>query len=276
MPEIVLQAEHLDYTYPNGRAAVIDVCFSVERGRKIFFHGANGAGKTTLFQCLAGLLKPKGGSVRIDGQVVKKESERMRRMSLVFQNADDQIVSGSVFDEIAFGPLNERLPHEEIVRRVERAMQIMNVTHLRDKPPHFLSYGEKKRVCIASILSMNREIIILDEPTAGLDAKQREELVGILNDLTDQGKTLLIATHDTDFSFRLADHVIVLDGGALLCEGTAEDVFSRTDVLDRAGLVPPVMMSVYKMLRDHSLIPATTIPKCVDDLSKLLEDNHEQ
>ena len=271
MSGIVLQVENLTYVYPNGECAVKDVSFQIEKGQKVFFHGANGAGKTTLFQCLAGLLCPQHGVIRFDGRIVTKASQRMNLASIVFQNADDQIIAGSVFEEIAFGPMNQGLSHDEIHQRVENAMRVMNIVHLREKPPHFLSYGEKKRVCIASVLSMNRPLLILDEPTAGLDTRQKEELVETLQQLSDTGHTLLIASHDTDFSFRNADRVVVLDHGVLLGEGTAVDVFSRNDVLNQPGLVKPVMMCVYETLLAHSVIKPGTIPKCANDLSVLLQ-----
>ena len=270
MNEIILQAENLSYVYPDGNKAIDGMNLRIEKGRKTFFHGANGAGKTTLFQCLCGLLKVREGIIRLHGGIVKKESERMRRIGLVFQNASDQIISGSVFEEVAFGPLQCGFPMNLVTQRVENALQIMGIGHLRDRAPHFLSYGEKKRVTIASVLSMDQEIVMLDEPTSGLDARQKEEFFSILDRLTDEGRTLLVSTHDADFSFRCADRIVVLDHGRLLCEGKPEEVFSRSDILQQTGLVKPILMEVYEKLVESAHVPPGTIPRNMKELALLL------
>ncbi|HBT78265.1 MAG TPA: hypothetical protein DEB39_15375, partial [Planctomycetaceae bacterium] len=262
---------NLSYVYPDGNKAVDGIDLRIEKGSKTFFHGANGAGKTTFFQCLNGLLNVKQGTVRIHGEIVKKESERMKRIGIVFQNASDQIVSGSVFEEVAFGPLHRGFSVEVATQRVEHALKIMGIGHLRDRAPHYLSYGEKKRVTIASVLSMDQGIVILDEPTSGLDARQKEELVGILDRLTEEGRTLLISTHDADFSFRCADRIVVLDQGRLVCEGTAEEVFTRSDVLEKTGLVKPTLMEVHEKLLEHGHVAPGRIPRDMKELSLLLQ-----
>ena len=271
MAETVMQIEGLFYTYPDGKEALRGIDFQVEKGHKVFFHGANGAGKTTMFQCINGLLKIKRGTVRLHGKTVTKEAERMKQIGIVFQNAADQIVAGSVFDEIAFGPMNLGFSPERVVELVEESLKLLNIEHLRDRPPHFLSYGEKKRVCIASVLSMKQEIVILDEPTSGLDARQKEELVDTLNRLTNEGRTLLISTHDADFSFRCADRVIVLHEGRLLCEGKTEEIFSRSDVLEKAALVKPILMEVHEKLTEYSYLEPGAVPKNLEELSRLLQ-----
>ncbi len=248
MPEYVLQVENLSYEYMDRNKALSNISFDIEKGSKVFFHGANGAGKTTLFQCLTGLLKVKQGNILINGKVTQKEKDRMKSISIVFQNADDQIIAGSVFDEVAFGPLNLGLSDAEVIARTEEAMKTMNIFELKDKPPHFLSYGQKKRVTIASILAMNQSIIILDEPTAGLDAKQSEELIVILNNLAKRGITLMISTHDAEFSYRCADKIIVLDSGELIAKGTAQQVFSNEEMLQKTGIKKPIVMEVYGAL----------------------------
>ncbi|MDR2438815.1 MAG: energy-coupling factor ABC transporter ATP-binding protein [Planctomycetaceae bacterium] len=272
MSNIILQIENLSFTYPNHHQVLTDVSFQIARGEKVFFHGSNGAGKTTLFQCINGLLKIKQGVVRFNGRVIKSEMERMKLISIVFQNAEDQIIAGSVFDEVAFGPINRGLSKEEVVEKVERALRIMNIEHLRNKPPHFLSYGEKKRVTIASILSMEQEIIILDEPTAGLDGQQKEDLVEILNNLANERRTLLISTHESDFSLRCADRIIVLDQGKLLAEGNAEEIFSRYEILKKASLVKPIIMEVYEKLREYSYLESDHLPKDIKEFSNILQN----
>ncbi len=272
MSEIVLEIEDLSYVYMDKNKALSDVSFQIERGTKVFFHGANGAGKTTLFQCLNGLLKVKQGTIKIDGKPAQKEKDRMRAISMVFQNANDQIIAGNVFDEVAFGPLNMGLSEDEVILRVENAMKVMNIQHLSNKPPHFLSYGQKKRVTIASILSMSQKIIILDEPTAGLDAKQTEEIIFILDNLVEHGITLLISTHDSEFSFRCADKIIVLHEGELICEGSPEYVFSQNDVLCKASLNKPVIMEIYESLLENNMVKNYKImPRDKNGLLKIIK-----
>ena len=279
MREVILQVENLSHVYPDGNTALDGINLRIEKGSKTFFHGANGAGKTTLFQCINGLLKVKQGVVRIHGEVVKKASDRMRQIGLVFQNASDQIIAGSVFEEVAFGPLHQKgsnatrnpMPLDIVTQKVEQAMQIMRIEHMRDRAPHFLSYGEKKRVTIASVLSMDQEIVILDEPTSGLDARQKEEFVDILNQLTQEGRTLLVSTHDADFSFRCADRIVVLDHGRLLCEGDAEEVFFRHDVLDKTGMVKPTLMAVHEQLVEYAIVPPGRIPRDMEEFSRMLQ-----
>lgn len=276
LPETILEVENLSFAWPCETMTLARIGFRVARGTKVFFHGANGAGKTTLFQCLVGLLKPRSGEIRIAGELVRKEKERMNRIGLVFQNADDQIVAGSVFEEIAFGPLNMGLTKNEVVRRVEEAMEVMNLGDLREKPPHFLSHGEKKRVAIASVLSMRRDIMILDEPTAGLDAFQIEELVAVLDRLTAEGCTLLIATHDVDFSFRCADRVIVIDRGKLVGEGDVEEILSRPDLLEKSRMFKPQIMMFYELLLEHFFMENTTVPRTMKALTEILQKARPQ
>lgn len=270
MSEFVLEVENLNYVYIDGYKALSNISFQVERGSKVFFHGSNGAGKTTLFQCLNGLLKVTDGVIKLYGDVIKKEKERMKSIGMVFQNPNDQIIAGSVFDEIAFGPLNMGLSDEEVIYRTKQAMKVMDIEDLCDKPPHFLSYGQKKRVAIASILSMNQKIIILDEPTAGLDVKQAEELISILNNLSKEGITLLISTHDIEFSFKCANKIVVLDYGEILCEGDTEEVLLlEYEKFSTVCIKKPIIIEIYKELLKNKIIDVTAeIPK---DTYKLVE-----
>lgn len=258
----MLEVRNLCFVYPDGTRALTDICFALPKASKTFFHGPNGAGKSTLFQCLVGLQKPKSGTILINGKEIPKPKERMRRIGIVFQNANDQIIAGSVYDEIAFGPLNMGLDAAQVEERVEDALACMHIGHLRDKAPHFLSYGQKKRVAIASVLSMDQDILMLDEPTAGLDAKQSEELIEILDNLSAKGTTLLISTHDADFSMRCADHIVVMDQGRLLINGKPGDVFTNTSLLAQASLVRPMVLDVYDSLVKNGLIVAQRSPPC--------------
>ena len=190
----------------------------------------------------------------------------------MFQNADDQIIAGSVADEVAFGPLNLRLPIEEVKQRVDWALKVMDIQELSTRPPHFLSYGQKKRVTIASILAMKPDILILDEPTAGLDQEQAEELVVTLKTLAKQGMTLLISTHETDFSYRLADRVIFIDQGSKICDGLPEEVFLNQEVINTIGVKKPVILDVYDTLCQVGVLAPGDSPKDQKDMIQLIQD----
>ncbi|PKK38809.1 Duplicated ATPase component MtsB of energizing module of methionine-regulated ECF transporter [Clostridiaceae bacterium JG1575] len=268
--ESILTVEGLSFRYPDGQMALKEVSFSVRRGSRVFFHGRNGAGKTTLFQCLCGLLRPKVGTILLSGQPMPREKDRMAHVSIVFQNANDQIIAGSVYDEVAFGPLNQGLEEQTVRARVEEALHALDLWSLKEKPPHFLSYGQKKRVTIASILSMQPDLMLLDEPSAGLDQEQTEELVRIFKKMSQRGTTLLISTHDTDFSYRLADQVILLSEGELLADGSSQTVFQDDELLQRCGLKKPMILDFYEVLRRNGSLPLGKEPREREDFLELL------
>lgn len=268
----LLSVENLSFSFPDGNRVVNNISFQVQAGEIVFFHGKNGAGKTTLFQCLTGLLKVKDGTIRFHGKPFPREKDRLKKIAIVFQNADDQIIAGSVADEVAFGPLNLRLPIEEVKQRVDWALKVMDIQELSTRPPHFLSYGQKKRVTIASILAMKPDILILDEPTAGLDQEQAEELVVTLKTLAKQGMTLLISTHETDFSYRLADRVIFIDQGSKICDGLPEEVFLNQEVINTIGVKKPVILDVYDTLCQVGVLAPGDSPKDQKDMIQLIQD----
>lgn len=268
----LLSVENLSFSFPDGNRVVNNISFQVQAGEIVFFHGKNGAGKTTLFQCLTGLLKVKDGTIRFHGKPFPREKDRLEKIAIVFQNADDQIIAGSVADEVAFGPLNLRLPIEEVKQRVDWALKVMDIQELSTRPPHFLSYGQKKRVTIASILAMKPDILILDEPTAGLDQEQAEELVVTLKTLAKQGMTLLISTHETDFSYRLADRVIFIDQGSKICDGLPEEVFLNQEVINTIGVKKPVILDVYDTLCQVGVLAPGDSPKDQKDMIQLIQD----
>ncbi len=268
----LLSVENLSFSFPDGNRVVNNISFQVQAGEIVFFHGKNGAGKTTLFQCLTGLLKVKDGTIRFHGKPFPWEKDRLKKIAIVFQNADDQIIAGSVADEVAFGPLNLRLPIEEVKQRVDWALKVMDIQELSTRPPHFLSYGQKKRVTIASILAMKPDILILDEPTAGLDQEQAEELVVTLKTLAKQGMTLLISTHETDFSYRLADRVIFIDQGSKICDGLPEEVFLNQEVINTIGVKKPVILDVYDTLCQVGVLAPGDSPKDQKDMIQLIQD----
>ena len=221
----VLQARGLCFSYDGRTNALDSVSLDIRAGERLAVLGQNGAGKSTLFLCLNGVLAPTAGEVLLHGQPMRGKRRRAlcAQVGIVFQQADDQIIASTVAGEVSFGPMNLRLPRDEVVRRVDRALDCMALQPLRGRPPHELSGGEKKRVTIADILAMESEVILFDEPGASLDPAGEARLEGVLERLSGAGKTLVIATHDMGFAFRWATRAVVFSGGRLIADGTPEE-----------------------------------------------------
>ncbi len=237
----VVEVRDLHYRYPDGVEALKGVSFEVEEGESVGIVGPNGAGKSTLLLHLNGILlgySPSGSDpVRIKGIPVRREtlSQIRRLVGLVFQDPNDQLFSPTVFDDVAFGPLNMGLPPEEVVERVKRALQAVGMAGYENRSPHHLSFGEKKRVAIATVLAMAPEILVLDEPTANLDPVGRWELMELLRSLP---HTRVIASHDLDFVEKMCDKVVVLNSGKVLACGPASQILKDRSLLTRARLFP--------------------------------------
>lgn len=274
MPEApILQAECLTYSYDGHTPALRGVSLAVHAGERIAVLGCNGAGKSTFFLCLDGVLTPESGTIRLHGQAIgRRDLPRLRsQVGVVFQNADDQIIASSVQAEVSFGPMNLRLPRDAVAQRVTRALEQMELSDYRLRPPHDLSGGEKKRVSIADILAMESEIILFDEPCASLDPAGAAMLEQVLARLADDGKTLLISTHDMDFAFRWASRIVVFADGQIIADGAPEDVFRDRQTLARARLQPPVLLTVADLLRARGLLPLDApTPRTPDGLEQLL------
>ena len=274
MEEPILQACGLQFSYDGKTPALRGVSLDVRAGERIAVLGCNGAGKSTFFLCLNGVLTPTGGTVCLHGQpVAKKDLTRLRSsVGVVFQNADDQIIASTVQAEISFGPMNLRLPMDEVKRRVDGAIDYMALEAYRHRPPHYLSGGEKKRVSIADIIAMESEVILFDEPSASLDPAGAAMLEDVLGRLADAGKTLLISTHDMDFAFRWATRAVVFAGGEIIADDTPEGVFRNAEILKQARLAPPAMLTVFDALRTRGLFGADTpVPRTPDALVRLVQ-----
>ena len=251
----MVEVRDLCYTYEDGTVALDHVCLRAERGRVTGILGANGAGKSTLFLNLNGVLTPSGGEVLLDGVPVRRDrrglTELRRRVGIVFQDPDDQLFSADVYRDISFGAVNLGLPEAEIRRRVEVAMARTGVAHLRDKPTHALSFGQKKRVAIAGVLVMEPEVLILDEPTAGLDPQGVSDLLELLGQLRDGlNMAILLATHDMDLVPLCCDDTYLLGGGRVLAAGTPEELFRRPELLRANHLRLPRIAHLMAILRD--------------------------
>ena len=250
-----IETRELCYTYEDGTAALDHVSLKAERGRITGILGANGAGKSTLFLNLNGVLTPQSGEVLLDGAPVRRDrkglAELRRRVGIVFQDPDDQLFSADVYRDISFGAVNLGLPEAEVRRRVEAAMERTGVAHLRDKPTHALSFGQKKRAAIAGVLVMEPEVLILDEPTAGLDPQGVSDIMRLLLQLRDElGMTVLIATHDMDIVPLYCDYACLLGGGKVLTQGTPEDLFAHPEALRANHLRLPRIAHLMEVLRD--------------------------
>ncbi len=222
---IILEAEHLTYGYDEKRHAIEDLSIAFEEGKTTAILGANGAGKSTLFLHLNGILQPEHGEVRFRGQPISYKKAGLRQLrskvGIVFQNPDDQLFSASVYQDISFGAVNMGLPSEEVHRRVNVVMEQIGITYLKDRPTHSLSFGQKKRVAFAGIMVMQPEVIILDEPTAGLDPVGVSELMHLLQDVCrQQNTTIILSTHDIDVVPIYADVIDVMDQGHVIAHGT--------------------------------------------------------
>ena len=241
MSHHIVEAKDLRHVYADGTVALNGVTFRITHGESVGIIGANGAGKSTLLQHLNGYLRPSGGEVRIgEIPVVKETLQEIRHtVGMVFQDPDDQLFMSTVFDDVAFGPLNLGLPLPEVDQRVAAALTRVGALHLKDKPPYHLSGGEKKRVAIATVLSMMPSILVMDEPTNGLDPFARRQLISILHDFS---HTRIIASHDLDMVVDVCDRVIVLFEGRVVADGAPGDIFSKRDELARWRLERPLAM----------------------------------
>ncbi len=225
--------------------ALCGLSLEIAPGESVALVGANGSGKSTLLRLLDGLCFTSRGSVSFCGSALTQDRLQSddfslsfrRRVGLVFQNPDVQLFNPTVFDEVAFGPAQLRLPKPEILQRVEEALQLMRIEHLRDRPPYRLSGGEKKRVALASVIVLDPEVILLDEPTSTLDPRSQSQLIDLLQNWKSTSKTIITATHQLEILDELADRVVVLEEGKVAASGATRDILNDFDLLLRTNLV---------------------------------------
>jgi len=241
MSHHIIEAEDLSYTYADGNPGIREVSFRITHGESVAIVGSNGAGKSTLLLHLNGYLLPTSGTLRIgDYPLSKKNLKAVRRtVGMVFQDPDDQLFMPTVFDDVAFGPLNLGLPTEEIEDVVTRALDTVGISHLKKRPPYRLSGGEKRSVAIATVLSMSPDILVMDEPTSGLDPRARRRLIELLKTFK---HTKVIATHDLDMAVDLCERTIVIYEGAVTADGPTLELLQDETLLQRSGLEKPLSM----------------------------------
>ncbi|WKY47441.1 energy-coupling factor ABC transporter ATP-binding protein [Eubacteriaceae bacterium ES3] len=273
--EPILNVVDLAYTYGNGQVGLDGVNLTINEGEKIAVLGSNGAGKSTFFLNINGVLTPEKGGISYRGTLINKKNLKQLRknIGIVFQDADNQIIASTVKAEVAFGPMNLKLPKEEVLSRVEEALSYMNILEYKDRPPHYLSGGEKKRVSIADIIAMKPEIIIFDEPTAALDPLNAQMLEEVLGKLSQEGKTMMISTHDVDFAYRWAERIVVFAEGKIIADGLPLDIFRDHEVLQKANLTKPMMLEVYETLvKNQVLEDDSEAPRSIEAFNALFKD----
>ena len=233
----VLHVQDLHYSYHDGHTALRGVSFEMLAGEKVALVGPNGAGKSTLMLHLNGILTGQGDVTVGDKRIMRDNLPAIRSMvGLVFQNPDDQLFSPTVFEDVAFGPLHMGLSKDEVVARVESALNDVRMSNYRDRLSHHLSVGEKKRIAIATVLSMNPQILVLDEPSAGLDPRARRTLINLLRELP---ITMLVSTHDMKLVEELFPRTIVMDEGMIVADGKTKDILADAKLLEAHGLEKP-------------------------------------
>ena len=241
MSHHIIEVEDLQHIYSDGTIAIQGVSFRIHHGESVAVIGANGAGKSTLLQHLNGYLAPSGGNIRIGDTPLSKRTlpDIRRTVGMVFQNPDDQLFMPTVYDDVAFGPLNLGLSTEYVEKRVLDALEQVGAVHLRDKPPYHLSGGEKKRVAIATVLAMSPDILVMDEPTSGLDPYARRQLMGLLREFK---HTKIFTSHDLDMVSQLCERTIVLHEGLIMADGATEEIFRNDELLCTCRLEKPLSM----------------------------------
>lgn len=268
----LLQVKDLCFSYDE-KPVLKHINITVRKGEKIAVMGSNGAGKSTFFLNLNGVLQPDSGDILLEGKKLKKKDfkELHRRVGFVFQDADSQIIASNVKAEISFGPMNLGLSKEEVKNRVAAAIEYMELSQFEDRAPQYLSGGEKKRVSIADILAMETDVLIFDEPMAALDPVNAQNVESILKRLYEDGKTLLIATHDVDFAYRYADRILVFSDGGIIADGTPQEVFHKKEIMERAHLKAPAIMTVWEALEQKEFVKkGTGYPVTAEELVEKL------
>ncbi|MGX9134561.1 energy-coupling factor ABC transporter ATP-binding protein [Rummeliibacillus sp. JY-2-4R] len=275
MNELFFNIQNLTHTYADGTNALHNLSLTIAKGKKIALLGNNGAGKSTLFQHLNGLLHPTKGTIFFQNQPIKYNRKSLlalrSHIGIVFQDPDSQLFAGNVRQDISFGPLNLGWPIEKVTEMVEWAMKETEVTHLQDKPIHFLSIGQKKRVAIAGVLAMNPDVFILDEPTAGLDPYYAKQILHLLNSIHSDNKTIILSTHDVDFAYEWADEIIVMNNGEVIYHENPYDIFQNELLLKKAHLDKPWIFEMAQVLQSkNDSIETVNLPRSKQELVQLL------
>jgi cobalt/nickel transport system ATP-binding protein len=263
------------FTYPDGTVALADIRLKVEAGDFVALLGANGSGKTTLLKAMDGLIREYKGTVLLDGQNILKMHPRdiYRKMGLVFQNPDDQLFAHSVFEDVAFGPRNMGFSEDDVAQKVATALVQVEMEGAGPRNIHHLSYGQKKRVCIAGLLAMGHGILLLDEPTAGLDPVGEQRMLQLLANLNREHRvTIVMATHVVDLLPLFVQRLAILDKGRLVAAGTPEELFTDPASMEQVRLRLPHVAELCWRLKNEDGLPVGTLPLNIDDARQKLSE----
>ena len=276
MNDVLLKTENLCYTYEGNTSPALDhLDLSIRRGKRVACMGANGSGKSTFFLCCNGILRPDSGRILFAGQPLDYSRKGLlslrSQVGIVFQDPDNQLFCASVFQEISFGPLNLGLDEATVRKRVSAVMDRLGITPYADRPVHALSGGQKKLVAIADILVMEPSLILLDEPVASLDPLHTQMVREVIDEIAGEGITVVTATHDVDYAWRWADEILLLGEGRLLAFGSPAEVFSREELLHRAGLTLPRILHLFRTLQQKEILPGSlSCPRTFQELERFL------
>ena len=280
MADIHLETKNLSFTYHDGTEALKNVNIQIKKGEKIAIMGPNGAGKSTLFSHFNGLTEPTSGHVEVEGEKIIFEREELlkvrQKVGIVFQDPNDQLFAPTVKEDVAFGPMNLGLEYEEVKKRIKESLEMVGMSGFEDKTPHHLSGGQQKRVAIAGIVAMRPDIMILDEPTAGLDPEGVDKVLDILDNLNKEGMSIVISSHDIEMVNQFADKIFVLYDGEIIAEGDKNQIFSDKELLKKAHLKAPITTEILYNLKEKGLDVDTgkiTIDEVTDEILKLIKNN---
>ncbi len=275
MSHIILEARDIRYRYPRGPEAIRGISFHVRRGEKVALVGPNGAGKSTLLLMFNGMIRPDLGTILIDNEPIRYDRESLRtvrkRIGFVMQNPDRQIIAPTVYQDVAFGPTNLGLSEQEVKSAVENSLRLVGLSGFERRPPHQLSGGEKKRVAIAGILAMDPDVLVFDEPTSGLDPSGSEDIMELLDELNQQGKTIIISTHDIELAYPWAERAILLLNGKILQEDVPDVAFGDQDLVRKARLSIPTLLELYLELERRGFHLPGRKPRTVLDMINIMD-----
>lgn len=265
----VIDVEDLVYCYPDGTRALDGVSFSIEEGESVALLGPNGAGKSTLLLHLNGLLQGQG-NVRIMGQEIEKGNLEWVRsqVGMVFQDPDDQLFMPTLAEDVAFGPRNLGFSEDEVNERVAFSLDYLGLSDLAEKSPHHLSFGQRKRAAMASVLSMKPKVLVLDEPTSNLDPRFKKQMVSLIRSLQEDGTTIITATHDVNLVPLLADRVMLLDR-RIVANGPSREILCKRELMEGLGLETPAITGLFLRLQDRGFYSGST-PMTQDEAVKTI------
>jgi len=271
----IIRLKDVEYSYPNGLKALKGINLEIIGGEKIALVGSNGAGKSTLLLMLNGMLKPDTGTVFFRGEPVSYKRDELRdlrkKVGFVFQNPDHQIIAPTVYQDVAFGPVNLDYNEDEISRSVAESLMYVGLSGFERRPPHHLSGGEKKKVAIAGVLAMDPDVLVFDEPTSALDPASSESIMELLDELNHEGKTVIISTHDVELAYPWADKIILMNNGRIITCSNPAGAFSDGKMLRDAKLSKPVLLELYDSLFEMGMPESDKIPKSVLDFVHVVE-----